>query len=276
MSASYDCTAMIWNTTTGDCQAVLKGHSRGVNSVVFSPDGMHVVSASNDHTARIWNTTTGDCQAVLKGHLGGVNSVVFSPDGRHIVSASYDHTARIWNITTGDCQAVPKGHSEEDNPAAFFPGSNDHNIWNALRADCQEIDHTAHINTVSSSHGVFLRHGFCGQIHPSLQSSFLDMYQNYITHINNLQQLWIPPQYRNPPRISHHLSKICFESMSKELFILEVCIIHIYIYILYYCLTCFLQYSFLNSEKSQQTCLTLGIVDCLQYVTLFTLSRYLL
>jgi len=60
VSASGDYTARIWNATTGECKAELKGHSRWVNSAVFSPDSMHIVSASCDHTARIWNTATGE------------------------------------------------------------------------------------------------------------------------------------------------------------------------------------------------------------------------
>ncbi|KAF8800088.1 WD40 repeat-like protein [Phlegmacium glaucopus] len=68
VSASYDCTACIWSTTTGECEAELKGHLDWVISAVLSPDGKHVVSASYDKTARIWNTATGDCEAVWHGH----------------------------------------------------------------------------------------------------------------------------------------------------------------------------------------------------------------
>ena len=51
VSASFDKTAKIWNTSTGECEAELKGHSRWVVSAVFSPDGMHIVTASDDYTA---------------------------------------------------------------------------------------------------------------------------------------------------------------------------------------------------------------------------------
>ncbi|KAF8813538.1 hypothetical protein BYT27DRAFT_7335127 [Phlegmacium glaucopus] len=93
VSASADCTAWIWNTATGECEAELKGHSGWVNSAVFSPDSMHIVSASYDKTAQIWNTATGECEAELKGHSHRVISAVFSSDGMHIVSASDDCTA---------------------------------------------------------------------------------------------------------------------------------------------------------------------------------------
>ena len=58
-------------------------HQGWVNSIVFSPDGRHIVSVYMDCTAKIWNTATGDCQAALIGHLHQIKSAVFSPDGRH-------------------------------------------------------------------------------------------------------------------------------------------------------------------------------------------------
>ena len=48
---------------TGKSEAELKGHSRIVNSVVFSPDGRHVVSGSGDSTVCIWNVVTGESSA---------------------------------------------------------------------------------------------------------------------------------------------------------------------------------------------------------------------
>ena len=156
------------------------------------------MSASYDHTARIWNAATGDCQAELKGHSDRVISAVFSPDGRHIVSVSDDHTARIWNTATGDCQAELKDHSAFINSAIF------------------------------SSHGVFLSHDSYGKFHPLLQSFFLDIHNDTITHTKNLQKIWIPPLLRNPLYISHHMFKICLSYGSGEVLILEVSIIYKY------------------------------------------------
>ena len=285
LSASDDCTARIWNTATGECQAELKGHSQLVNSAVFSPDGRHIVSASDDNTVRIWDTATGDCQAELKGHSNSVNSAVFSPDGRHIVSASDDHTARIWNTATGECQAELKGHLHSVEFTIFSPDGRhvvcaswvNIKIWNTATGHCQAelhgylgchnstllttlqgsgiqpqdvlspdsmhvvsasyYDHTIRIcstatgdcqvelndhsdlidSAVFSSHGVFVSHGSYDRIALSLQPSFLDMYKDTITHTKNLQQIWIPPIYCHPHRISHHLSKICLAYGSGDI-----------------------------------------------------------
>jgi len=65
----------IWNVTTGDMEAELKGHTGRVRSVAFSQDGSQVVSGSDDRTVRIWNVTMGEVEAEVKGHTDSVMSV---------------------------------------------------------------------------------------------------------------------------------------------------------------------------------------------------------
>jgi len=43
---------------SGRTIATLKGHSGGLRSVAFSPDGTRVVTGSDDGTARIWDVST--------------------------------------------------------------------------------------------------------------------------------------------------------------------------------------------------------------------------
>ena len=56
--------------------AILKGHTRQVNSVAFSVDGKRIVSASNDNSIRIWNAETGKLLKTLLGHDQFVHSAV--------------------------------------------------------------------------------------------------------------------------------------------------------------------------------------------------------
>jgi hypothetical protein len=57
-TASWDDTARIWDAASGLAVAILKGHADDVNSAVFSPDGLHLVTTSKDTTARLWDART--------------------------------------------------------------------------------------------------------------------------------------------------------------------------------------------------------------------------
>ena len=76
-----DNTIRVWDSKSGECLLVLKGHEGDVSSVSYSPDGGRIVSGSHDDTIRIWDSKSGECLLVLKGHEGDVSSVSYSPDG---------------------------------------------------------------------------------------------------------------------------------------------------------------------------------------------------
>jgi len=99
---------------------ILQGHTKGVVSAAFSPDGTRIVTASRDGTAQIWNAATGEELHRLV-HKGVVMSAVFSPDGTQIVTASEDPTARIWNVATGEELYQLTGHTDAVWSAAFSP-----------------------------------------------------------------------------------------------------------------------------------------------------------
>nr|MDZ8022707.1 tetratricopeptide repeat protein [Nostoc sp. SerVER01] len=54
VTASYDNTARVWDTSTGKLLSELKGHQDPVINASFSPDGNRIVTASYDNTARVW------------------------------------------------------------------------------------------------------------------------------------------------------------------------------------------------------------------------------
>jgi WD40 repeat protein len=74
----------------------LQGHTGGVTSVCFSPDGTRIASAGWDSTVKVWNVEKVQEILALKG--GGL-SVCFSPDGKRIASASGGVT--VWDAQTG-------------------------------------------------------------------------------------------------------------------------------------------------------------------------------
>ena len=94
-------------------------HSRVINSLAFSPDGMKIVSGSADGTIKVWDSGALRPQIALSwpkltpvlacladklellsektnAHSDYITSVAFSPDGAKIASGSYDRTIKVW------------------------------------------------------------------------------------------------------------------------------------------------------------------------------------
>jgi WD40 repeat protein len=99
----------------------LEGHSFGVTSVGFSPDGKRIVSGSNDATVKVWDAQTGQETLTLTGHSDWVRSVSFSPDGKRIVSGSSDTTLKVWDAQTGRVMLTLKPYSESVYSVSFSP-----------------------------------------------------------------------------------------------------------------------------------------------------------
>ncbi|KAG8687293.1 hypothetical protein FRC11_007463, partial [Ceratobasidium sp. 423] len=95
-----DSRIMVYDIRSGDViLGPLEGHTGGVTSIHWSPDGTRIVSGALDNSICVWDAQTDQRMlGPVKWHTGDVQSVRFSPDSTRVVSGSDDKTIRITDI----------------------------------------------------------------------------------------------------------------------------------------------------------------------------------
>jgi len=81
----------------------LKGHTKGVFSIVFSPDGKRLVSVGYDKKLKVWDVAAGEEMQTPQFPAHLEEAIALNAEGTRLASASKDNdTLKIWDVATGD------------------------------------------------------------------------------------------------------------------------------------------------------------------------------
>ena len=100
-SASDDKMVRLWDPATGTARRILKGHSHGVRTVAFSPDGKLVASGSDDKMVRLWDSASGAACSTIGPYHDWVWCTKFSPDGKLVAFGCDYGMVGLWDPANG-------------------------------------------------------------------------------------------------------------------------------------------------------------------------------
>lgn len=98
------------------------GHMALIRSVLFTPDGKHLVSGADDKVIRVWDLETGQTVRTLRGQIGDGNrgkiySLALSPDGKILAASGRmreegegTHPIRLYDFESGEILALFDAH----------------------------------------------------------------------------------------------------------------------------------------------------------------------
>jgi WD40 repeat protein len=91
----------VWDVESGDELFALKGHTRQVWSVAFSPDGKHLASAAVSGPVLVREAKPVQKALVFGGGPRGVGNMAFSPDGKRLTTLGQGEP-KVWDTQTGE------------------------------------------------------------------------------------------------------------------------------------------------------------------------------
>lgn len=101
-AGGIDGTIHLYSTNTGLELKKLIGHEGSVDTVLFSPDGITLLSKGSDRTVRLWNALSGKLIKTFEGYTDeDIYDITITPNGKTVASWSSDKILRLYDISTG-------------------------------------------------------------------------------------------------------------------------------------------------------------------------------
>ena len=114
-TAGADGLAKVWDAATGEELLVLAGHTAGLFSLVYSPDGRYIATISDwpDTTVNVWDAVSGEVVHTFGPNPGRAWGLAISPDGQLLAAGGVGGFLKVWDMKTGEEVSNLTGQSSE-------------------------------------------------------------------------------------------------------------------------------------------------------------------
>ncbi|MFT5287479.1 MAG: WD40 repeat protein, partial [Planctomycetota bacterium] len=116
-----DGNLVLVNGTSGELVRKFSTQKKGIDELVFSPNGELLISASGN-ALRFWDLETGEYVERTTSAKDEIQSIAFNSDGQRMVTTGSEGRVNIWNPTTKDLLVSFKLEGVED---AIFDSTSD-------------------------------------------------------------------------------------------------------------------------------------------------------
>lgn len=141
-------TVQLWDANSSAPVRDLTGHSDTIRQLVWSPDGLQLVSISDDGTARVWGRLIGEALTIFDQHSASLTDAAWSPNGTQIVTTAGDGHAFVWeaatgrvlhDLSTGTNAALSGASWSPDGAHIIMTGVDGHaTLWDAVTGEAQQ------------------------------------------------------------------------------------------------------------------------------------------
>lgn len=89
---------LVWEWQSESYILKQQGHFDSMNAIVYSPDGLRIITAADDGKIKVWDVQSGFCIVTFTEHTSGVTACEFAKRGNVLFTASLDGSIRAWDL----------------------------------------------------------------------------------------------------------------------------------------------------------------------------------
>lgn len=119
--SGYNGNVYLWQTQTGHCLRLLRGHTQATGGLAFFPHGQWLATGSADQSVRIWDVESGHQLHELSGYKRSIMTLALAPHGDSLAHAGNSGEVHLWQLDSGEITKEWSAHQHRISSLAIHP-----------------------------------------------------------------------------------------------------------------------------------------------------------